>query len=117
MNGKTHTRVEVFRRIDGLYDFRIVAAENGNTLCSSNQGYVHESDARKTAKRVVTAELHGPVYFTSTANSSGENMTETPIEPDEPDSYAPEPEDNGRDSAVDLPDDYTEPELDEEADQ
>jgi uncharacterized protein YegP (UPF0339 family) len=29
----------VYERKDGKYDFKVVAGENGNTLCNSDQGY------------------------------------------------------------------------------
>lgn len=60
---ETHTRAEVFDRTDGRYDFRIVADENGDILCSSSQGYENAADALHTAKRVLRAALLGQVTF------------------------------------------------------
>lgn len=57
------TKVETFERVDGLFDFRIVAVENGNTLCSSNQGYAHEAEAQRIGQRVTFASARGTVTF------------------------------------------------------
>ena len=55
--------IEVFRRADGYWDFRIIANENGNTLCSSSQGYVDKDEAMQIGTRVV-AGLLGSATFT-----------------------------------------------------
>jgi uncharacterized protein YegP (UPF0339 family) len=43
-------RVQVFRRADGLYDWRAVAP-NGEKLYGSLQGYTHRADAIEGAQR------------------------------------------------------------------
>jgi uncharacterized protein YegP (UPF0339 family) len=39
-------RVDYYRREDGLYDWRLFAA-NGEQLCESHQGYTSEANARE----------------------------------------------------------------------
>lgn len=43
--------VEVFRREDGQYDWRLVAS-NGEKLCGSLQGYTERNDALEGFRRV-----------------------------------------------------------------
>lgn len=45
------TRVEVYRRSDGAFDWRLVAG-NGEILCGSDQGYTERNDAREGWQRV-----------------------------------------------------------------
>jgi uncharacterized protein YegP (UPF0339 family) len=56
MNKLNH--LDVFTRSDGRYDFRIIAAENGETLCSSDQGYENRSQAVEIGKRALNADGH-----------------------------------------------------------
>lgn len=52
-------RVEVYQRKDGLYDWRLIAA-NDEELCSSLQGYTSEHDARRGyATAVLTLSATG----------------------------------------------------------
>ena len=51
-------QIEVYKRADGKFDFRVVAGENGNTLCSSDQGYESRSEAVDMARRVAFGDYH-----------------------------------------------------------
>ena len=57
--------VEVFQRADGRWDFRIISAENGNTLASSSQGYESREEARKISYRITTGTA-GTITFVPT---------------------------------------------------
>lgn len=48
-------QIEIFKRTDGKFDFRFIAAENGNVICSSNQGYDDRAEAMRMAARVINA--------------------------------------------------------------
>lgn len=63
-----NTTAEVYQRSDGRWDFRIVAAENGNTLCSSDQGYERQQDAIAAVIRVTA----GPAIISPTVIEFGQ---------------------------------------------
>jgi len=45
-----HRRLVVYRRADGLYDYRVVA-RNGEIVISSVQGFTRRDDALEAASR------------------------------------------------------------------
>ncbi len=47
-------KVEVYRRIDGKFDWNLVSP-NGEIMCGSIQGYTERGDAREGFVRVETA--------------------------------------------------------------
>jgi uncharacterized protein YegP (UPF0339 family) len=55
--------LEIYERTDGKFDFRITAAENGNILASSDQGYNDEEEAHKIGRRVLSSVV-GDITFT-----------------------------------------------------
>lgn len=54
----------IVKRTDGRFDFKIIAAENGNTMCSSNQGYESRSQCADIAKRVLFGQGDPTLTFT-----------------------------------------------------
>jgi uncharacterized protein YegP (UPF0339 family) len=56
------TTAEIYRRADGLWDWRLVNDENGQTVATSGgQGFTERNDAREAIDRIVAA-IMGP-YF------------------------------------------------------
>lgn len=51
-------KVEVFKREDGLWDWRLVAG-NGEVVCGSVQGYTERNDAIEGWRRVAAAIING----------------------------------------------------------
>lgn len=49
-------RIEVYEREDGLFDWRLVAA-NGEVVTGSLQGFTERNDARESAERAVKMML------------------------------------------------------------
>lgn len=57
-------RITVYKRADGKFDFRITAGENGDTLCSSDQGYESRSEAVDMGRRVAFGDYDPTITFT-----------------------------------------------------
>jgi uncharacterized protein YegP (UPF0339 family) len=51
MNPINH--LDILTRADGRYDFRIIAAENGQILAASHQGYENRHECIETGRRVL----------------------------------------------------------------
>lgn len=49
--------LQVYRRGDGKWDFRVIAAENGNILSNSDQGYNSREECRQIGVRVLSGTL------------------------------------------------------------
>ncbi len=54
-----NTTVEFYTDQAGEWRWRIVAAENGQTLAASSEGYSRHSDATTAAHRVVMGAMRG----------------------------------------------------------
>lgn len=57
-------RIEIMEWPNGKYDFRIIAAENGNILCASHQGYEDSDFCQAMAKRATTSPVDSRITFT-----------------------------------------------------
>lgn len=52
-DSREYNHADIYTRSDGKFDFNIIAAENGNILCGSVQGYERRSQAVDIAKRIL----------------------------------------------------------------
>lgn len=60
-------KIEIFKRSDAKFDFRIVSS-NGNILCTSSQGYENYGDCKRTAQ-IIKAQAS----FADIVNETGEH--------------------------------------------
>ena len=77
-------KLQVYKRVDGLFDYRLLG-DNGETLCSSDQGYTSRTDAHRGVHAMASAivKLITPAgVLTEDLDDPGHDMQAKPIPTD-----------------------------------